>query len=516
MVKGNEGVLQYQEYRSQIAKKVRHGSHPPDAFHDGVDVLPHIKVWHTHLSQLTRRSDHVTNKILSLVDDRLLQTERLTSKQLRLELDEIMNQTRDLSTSTPPSASSLDKELLNFLETHSRKPHKSPTLRGNGFPATRGLPPANATSCNASPSYQPVVQQPESPTVHGQSQLQSLKSPNEESIPPQVPNITETILPALGMDVPVLPSVDPSFNHLQPTRSTETDGNITTASVLSGPTISNLMDRRRNHSLASSHEQQSLDRRQSDNDGRPSDADHPTSISTLSPLAPVNSSKEAATIDHVWAAVEELHGGAFALSGHLSCGETWIARITNERHETPIMLAASCGNLKAVRVLVKHSDLSSRDHENKSLLHHLIIGSHGNGETTEFLKTLEQILAHWSYPGNSWINWPDIDKHTCLYFCIQFDMPKAAERLLAQCPEAVNGDSADSAPLVEAMKCGRESVAKALLSKGASLEHRERLREYKNKTPGAWRIIERKLRESQIQTPSRRVFGVFNKRNEIR
>lgn len=514
MVKGNEGVLQYQEYRSQIAKKVRHESHPPDAFHDGVDVLPHIKVWHTHLRQLMRRSDHVTNKILSLVDDRLLKTERLTSKQLRLELDEIVNQTRDLSTSAPPSASSLDKELLKFLETH-----KSPTLRENGFPASRGPPPANASPWNINPARQPVIQHSENPTVNGQLQLQTLNSPNEETpgeISPRVPNITETILPGLAVGVPVVSPVDLSFDHLQPTRSTETDGNTITASALSGPTIGNPTDRRRNHSLASSHDQQSLNRRPSDNEGRPSDADRRTSIPTLSPLVPMTSSKEAATIDHVWAAVEELHGGAFALSGHLSCGETWIARITNERRETPLMLAASCGHLKAVRVLVKYSDLSSRDTENKSLLHHLIIGSHGNGETTEFLKTLEQILAHWPHHGNSWINWPDNDGHTCLYFCIQFDMPKAAERLLAQCPGAVNGDSADSAPLVEAMKRGRESVAKVLLSKGASLEHRERLKEYKNKTPGAWRIIERKLRESQPQTPSRRVFGVFNMRGEAR
>lgn len=505
MVKGNKGVLEYQEYRSQIAKKVRHEDHPPDAFHDGIDVLPHIRVWHAHLKQLIRQSDHVTHEILRVVDDELLlKKERLTSKQLRLRLNEILDRTENLSTSVPPSASSLDKELLNFLKASSSQSHKSPNPQANDSAASQSLAPADTSSGHVGSARQPVMQPPESPIVNGHSQIPTFTSPGGLS---RVPNITETILPGPGLTVAVLPPIE-SFDQMQPTRSARTDESVITA-ALSGPTVSSSMNRDRNHSLTSSQDQQSLDR-------RPNDSGFRNSSSSLGLLAPVASKEDAATMKHVWDAVEKFDGGAFSLRGFLSLGKFWIAGRTNERNETPIMVAARYHHLEAVNLLVKHSDLSSRDQEDQSLLHHFMRGSHGKGETTEFLETLERILAHRPRPGNtsSWINWPDKNQHTCLFFCAAFDKPKAAERLLDHCPQAVNGpgNSAGSAPLLEAMFKGHDSVAEVLVTRGASLEHQEKLRKYKDFTPCAWRTIEKKLRESQPQTSRRGIIrGVFRK-----
>ncbi|KAG9601191.1 hypothetical protein KCU77_g2024, partial [Aureobasidium melanogenum] len=97
MVKGNKGVLEYQEYRSQIAKKVRHEDHPPDAFHDGMDVLPHIRVWHAHLKQLMQK------ELQEFIEAR-------SRKQISLDKSSDLNgDDATISLSHPQTSSSLDR-----------------------------------------------------------------------------------------------------------------------------------------------------------------------------------------------------------------------------------------------------------------------------------------------------------------------------------------------------------------------------------------------------------------------
>lgn len=593
MVKGHEGVLQYQEYRSQIAKKVRHEDHPPDAFHDGVDVLPHIKVWHTHLRQLTRRSDHVTNKILSLVDDWLLKKERLTSKQLRLALDEIMNQTRGLSTSAPLSASSLDNELLDFLKAHSNKPHKCPTPQVNGFPASRGLPSANEFFYHVSPAREPGLQHSESPTVIEDSPLQmpilSTRDVPQGALPPvaSIETTGTTRSSDSGLDIPVLPGTEIGFDFgsCRPTTFTGLSRTVAAARKLSGmapisvngcqinhePTEAIHATVRRAHgydqylyiprphqedidtistgsptTTTNSSEQSAtqevrlpvqkrngvqisprssqdpaqtpgilprssnvtssdLDSTQRPLDGDPED-DH--MIDFPPPpvlLSPITSNSTAAAMKKVWRHVNKANKEA--LEEVLTSNNLWIAE-EGQDTRTPIMIAAINNFLGIVNLLVEHSDMSGQDSEQKTLLHHLFMGHHGNGkpENQEFLQTLEKILHHKPSPpehdGYGRIDWSD-RQGTCLLLCAQYDMPNAAKLLLDH-GAAVDGTGThkDDAPLIEAMKWGKHRVVLVLLDKPAT-RHLELLRNYKDRVNHVgWKLIETKLAKLQQQKSS--------------
>ncbi|KAH0271672.1 hypothetical protein KCU91_g7231, partial [Aureobasidium melanogenum] len=99
MVKGVKGVIEYQEYRSQ--------DRPSDAFHNDGDVLPQIRIWHDHLKQIIRQSDHITGPILDVVDKHLL----LRDPQARFKSAEL-------------------KAILSNILAGARRPYQSPVDMG--------------------------------------------------------------------------------------------------------------------------------------------------------------------------------------------------------------------------------------------------------------------------------------------------------------------------------------------------------------------------------------------------
>jgi hypothetical protein len=71
IVKGKFGIKQYATAR-RLGRGQRTNSDVSDAFHDGHDVLPEIKHWHNHLNEIRRHSDHVTPRILELIEKDML------------------------------------------------------------------------------------------------------------------------------------------------------------------------------------------------------------------------------------------------------------------------------------------------------------------------------------------------------------------------------------------------------------------------------------------------------------
>ncbi|KAG9563592.1 hypothetical protein KCU71_g3702, partial [Aureobasidium melanogenum] len=132
MIKGIKGVFEYQEYRSQ--------DRPSDAFHHDGDVLPQIRIWHDHLKQLIRQSDHITGPILDVVEKHLLLENpeaRLKSSELKATLDAIVARARDSLASQSPMDTGLAR-ALKYVEDHPTEwnaSYKSPMK--DGYDATK-------------------------------------------------------------------------------------------------------------------------------------------------------------------------------------------------------------------------------------------------------------------------------------------------------------------------------------------------------------------------------------------
>lgn len=64
-------------------------------FHDGKNVLPEVTKWHKALRRSIRTNDHITGRVLDLIDEHLLQGDpklRFDSKELCKYLDRLLQQ----------------------------------------------------------------------------------------------------------------------------------------------------------------------------------------------------------------------------------------------------------------------------------------------------------------------------------------------------------------------------------------------------------------------------------------
>ncbi|KAG9660024.1 hypothetical protein KCU64_g3470, partial [Aureobasidium melanogenum] len=156
MIKGIKGVIEYQEYRSQ--------DRPSDAFHNNGDVLPQIRIWHDHLKQLIRQSDHITGPILDVVEKHLLLKNpeaRLRSSELKATLDAIVARARDSLASQSPMDTGLAR-ALKYVEDHPTEwivSYKSPMK--DGYDATK------PTGSLPDIGQLPPIDQPETQTSLG-------------------------------------------------------------------------------------------------------------------------------------------------------------------------------------------------------------------------------------------------------------------------------------------------------------------------------------------------------------
>lgn len=79
---GHSAVRDFDKVRKKAIQEIKaqkSGDLPPlksaDLFHDGKGVLSDVTAWHTLMRNASRRVDHITSKILNLVDEKMLRAE---------------------------------------------------------------------------------------------------------------------------------------------------------------------------------------------------------------------------------------------------------------------------------------------------------------------------------------------------------------------------------------------------------------------------------------------------------
>ncbi|RKU47529.1 hypothetical protein DL546_005383 [Coniochaeta pulveracea] len=94
---GVQGVLQYEQVRESAIRDLPGDRRPSSsaAFHNGTKVLPEVLEWHQLLRTCRRESDPITDKILDLIDDRMLLAdpdERIPIKELCSKRDALVEE----------------------------------------------------------------------------------------------------------------------------------------------------------------------------------------------------------------------------------------------------------------------------------------------------------------------------------------------------------------------------------------------------------------------------------------
>lgn len=138
---GYQGILQFTKLRQKAIKKIvpeRDLQHPSqnttlsitlaDHFHDGHDVLADVLNWHVFLRRALRKTDTMTNRVLDLIDDKMLlgsATERINAKDMCAELKQLLSQTQqspDLPESIMEALREVDDEApsTSLISTFSK------------------------------------------------------------------------------------------------------------------------------------------------------------------------------------------------------------------------------------------------------------------------------------------------------------------------------------------------------------------------------------------------------------
>ena len=110
VVLGREGIRQFSRMREKAIERIieeqRSGRvsqrnmpdlTPGDYFHDGREVLPDVKSWHNILRTALRRTDSITNRVLDLVEQKMLlgnPEDRIKAKGICKELKDILTQSQ--------------------------------------------------------------------------------------------------------------------------------------------------------------------------------------------------------------------------------------------------------------------------------------------------------------------------------------------------------------------------------------------------------------------------------------
>lgn len=417
IVRGYRGVQEYEEFRLHASKQLNRTSHPSDTFHDGENVLPEIRQWHEHLKRITRRCDNITHRILDIVDDYLLSKDievRLTSTELREKLDHKIS----IAERSLTDDSWMDGELLKAV--------LPPKLRHNhnSFAPHDGRNPTedNNTGLMSSPS-----------AVTGWQVERTVTSGPEPFSP------TSITQPSPAMNLQLEQSVMSEFEAYSPTPIIQTPND-------SQPPSLRPHDSREATLIVGAHLRPNGDMSSVSRYGL-SHTDLPrlntdisrgsfSSVTTTVPesLPPIDRNRTEATMVRVWESVKVTKDGGGELLAYLLDEKPWIAHQIDEKDGcTPIMIAAKNSNLRVVKLLVQHSDLSQRDKSQMTVLHHLIWAQHDVGENSQVLDILSCILG----PGNpptsmfSSVDWPDGDRCTPIIIAARNDQLNVV-KLLAE------------------------------------------------------------------------------------
>ncbi|TRX91142.1 hypothetical protein FHL15_007930 [Xylaria flabelliformis] len=220
---GYQGIMQFQTVRQAAIARVK--SNPEatiahrlsdDAFHDGSSVLEDVTNWHYYLRQVMRKSDPVSDRILDIIDNEVLDKDgyyRLTSAMLYEKLNQLLDTAKNLNEQiakpiiecivsfdkTAPStmkeySDQRQKEAERFSRTDGdQSKHSNKSARLNNIVSARVAhrqvldrpsqsPPTNRNSYNGwisnhdSPAYTKTIASPTSTQRHELKVLSSLKT----------------------------------------------------------------------------------------------------------------------------------------------------------------------------------------------------------------------------------------------------------------------------------------------------------------------------------------------------
>ena len=417
IVRGYRGVQEYEEFRLYASEQVNRTSHPPDTFHDGEDVLPQIKEWHEHLKQITRRCDNITHRILDIVDNHLLLKDtrvRLTSGELREKLDHEISIAERSLVDDPQTNGELPKTILPPRLRHNR----------NSFASHNGHIPMedNFTGMMSSPS-----------AVTGWQ----FEHPAISETEPFSPAPTTQPLSALGLQLerPIMSE----SGALSPTSIIQMLDDSQTPSLRphdprgEAQIVDSLHRPDGDMSIASRNGLSHTDLPRLNTDmSRGSFSSATTTIPES--LPPIDRSRTQTTMVRVWESVKLPKDGGRELLAYLLDEKPWIAHQIDDKDGcTPIMVAAKNNNLRAVKLLIQHSDLSRCDKNRMTVLHHLIWSQHNVGEVSQFLDILRCVIGPGNPPSSmfSSIDWPDGDRCTPLIIAARNDQLNVV-KLLAE------------------------------------------------------------------------------------
>jgi serine/threonine protein kinase len=96
-----------------------------DYFHNGRTVLPEVWEWHSYLRNIMRRTDHISDKVLDIVESSMLleeSGERVEAKKLRTKLEDLSgpNSGENISNKLRETLVALEEDSSRTVATRSR------------------------------------------------------------------------------------------------------------------------------------------------------------------------------------------------------------------------------------------------------------------------------------------------------------------------------------------------------------------------------------------------------------
>lgn len=499
IVLGLKGIAQYENTRAEALMKLKlEAEDLEDRFHDKQRVLPEIENWHNHLRTVTRMSDHFTTDLLNLIDNHMLVPEwkRISSKDLCKKLEELCETWTILGVDSELVESQLnhDKRLRDVNSTPSPPP--SPVKYQPNKPILRV--PSPATVSLRSKSREESARNSISSKEDLMGSLSSLQSKRIEESARDSISSKEGFVGSLS-SLRSKRREENSRNNI-PSRE-ELLGSVHEATVnrASSATKNTLEEGRGSTNLrrgfsrlhvqspsprSSSREAPQIKeaslitKKITKEEGEATGSRGSISLPRVQPPNPRTSNHETPRVpfllptdaifdgDSIWDIIND--EGAFPMNTTRSFNaimsvDEGVGERTNNEGRTPIMMAALRKNMVLVELLLEHSDLQRKDKiEGKTLLHHMVDGSHGN-ETAEFLATMNKIIEK-SADKKFLVNILNDDKESPLFHCVHLSMPKTAELLIK------NGSSIHPSKdfrgkdvLIEAVRSSKIAIVKLCL-----------------------------------------------------
>ncbi|RDW71462.1 hypothetical protein BP6252_08025 [Coleophoma cylindrospora] len=385
IVLGSQGVEGFSRFRSS-ARKSLIPAQSNNAFHNGTDILPDIKIWHNFLKDHRRMTDPFTPEILDLIEDHLLKgnpEERLDSKSLCTRLGSIIQHASSEESEDIQSPYTCVLKALDFKPPATATRHKSEESISKARTSSE-TNRSSADSQTRSQDSKDMVDQ--NPTPEGSIISMGGKGHLNRKPLATRPQIFETGAPKA------------SSSQSGPTTESGNSNNLMTPNTKSHQKQSRLHDQNREQPIQTPSQQQ-----------------HPP--------------------EKIWEVVKykedpeesKLYREVFnqILSNYPKVGE-----LETKYGITPIMEAVKERNIIIAGLLLNRSPLTKKDKEGKTVLHHAIQKDfHEEKEFLNFIKELKT-AAEKQNPNSEFIDALDNSGKSPLYLCVDGRKSKIATVLL--------------------------------------------------------------------------------------